>query len=85
MATDTSTYVVRNADGRYLGCAYLYPMGERTPLDQELLTYDVDVGQWVTEEAYAGGYYAKSAAALSAWIEKGSPFVAPYISNTDVP
>ena len=29
-------------------CCYLYPMGRRTPLTEELLTYDVDVSWWVT-------------------------------------
>ena len=29
--------------GQYLGCCYLYPMGRRAPLTEELLTYDVDV------------------------------------------
>jgi len=30
-------YVVRGAAGAYLGCAYLYPVGRRTPLSEELL------------------------------------------------
>lgn len=37
------TYVVRDAAGAYLGCCYLYPMGSRTPLTAELISYDVDV------------------------------------------
>src|SRR4051812_36197085 len=37
------TYVVRNAAGGYLGCAYLYPMGTRTALSEDVIDYDVDV------------------------------------------
>ena len=32
------TYAVYDADGGYLGCCYLYPMGRRTALSAELLT-----------------------------------------------
>ena len=31
------TYVVRDAEGGYVGCAYLYPMGRRTELTEALL------------------------------------------------
>ena len=37
------TYAVYDSCGQYLGCCYLYPVGRRTPLTEELLTYDVDV------------------------------------------
>jgi len=40
------TYAVYHSHGQYLGCCYLYPMGRRTPLTEELLKYDVDVS-WV--------------------------------------
>jgi len=42
------TYAVYDSRGQYPGCCYLYPMGRRTPLTEELLTYDVDVSWWVT-------------------------------------
>ncbi len=48
-----------DVDGQYLGCCYLYPMGRRTPLTEELLKYDVDVSWWVMPSAYGKGYYAK--------------------------
>jgi hypothetical protein len=40
------TYAVYDSRGQYPGCCYLYPMGRRTPLTEELLTYDVDVSWW---------------------------------------
>src|SRR3954470_3397702 len=36
-------YAVYDTGGTYLGCCYLYPMGRRTELTDELLDYDVDV------------------------------------------
>ena len=42
------TDAVYDSRGQYPGCCYLYPMGRRTPLTEELLTYDVDVSWWVT-------------------------------------
>ena len=46
------SYAVYDAAGGYVGCAYLYPMGRRTPLTAELIHHDVDVSWWVTPEAY---------------------------------
>ena len=63
-----------DADGQYLGCCYLYPVGGRTPLTEELLGYDVDVSWWVTPQAYERGYYTKLYAALGTWIEGAFPF-----------
>ncbi len=51
------TYAVYDANGAYLGCCYLYPLGRRTPLTAEMLEHDVDVSWWVTPEAYRRGYY----------------------------
>ena len=45
---DSVTYAVYDSRGQYPGCCYLYPMGRRAPLTEELLTYDVDVSWWVT-------------------------------------
>jgi hypothetical protein len=75
------TYVVRDAARTYLGCAYLYPMGRRTTLAEELLSYDVDVSWWVTPAAYEKGYYQKLHQALRAWLAKEFPFWRPYYSN----
>ncbi|HEX5115196.1 MAG TPA: GNAT family N-acetyltransferase [Pseudonocardiaceae bacterium] len=81
---DSYTYAVY-ADGRYLGCAYLYPMGRRTPLTDELINHDVDVSWWVTPEAYEKGYYTKVYAALQQWIDTMFPFSKPFYSNTEIP
>src|SRR5918997_2043564 len=61
-------YVVYDTDERYLGCCYLYPMGRRTELSEELLHHDVDVSWWVTSEAYERGYYEKLYRALRHWL-----------------
>jgi len=53
------TYALYDSSGRYLGCCYLYPMGSRTPLTDELLDRDVDVSWWVTPDACERGYYTK--------------------------
>ena len=78
-------YVVRDADGAYLGCCYLCPMGRRTELSEELLAHDVDVSWWVTPEAYARGYYEKLYRALRHWLAAEVPFRSPYYSNVEVP
>jgi len=79
------TYAVYDSCGQYLGCCYLYPMGRRTPLTEELLTYEVDVSWWVTPDAYERGYYTKLYAALRYWIESQFPFTKAYYSNTEIP
>ncbi len=79
------TYVIHDAGGAYLGNCYLYPMGRRTELSEELLEYDVDVSWWVTPDAYERGYYAKLYAALRHWLAAELPFAAPYYSNRKVP
>ena len=79
------TYVVRDAGGGYLGCAYLYPMGGRTLLSEELLGYDVDVSWWVTPTAYERGYYQTLYRALRHWLAEDFPFEAPYYSNLEIP
>ena len=82
---DSFTYAMYDSRGQYLGCCYLYPMGRRTPLTEELLTYDVDVSWWVTPDAYERSYYAKLYAALRHWIETAFPFTKAYYSNTEIP
>jgi hypothetical protein len=79
------SYVVRDADDRYLGCCYLYPMGRRVPLTEELMGHDVDVSWWVTTEAYEQGYYTKVYDALRRWIDADFPFTNPYFSNVEIP
>jgi len=82
---DSFTYAVYDSRGHYLGCCYLYPVGRRTPLTEELLEYDVDVSWWVTPDAYERGYYTKLYAALRHWIERAFPFAKAYYSNTEIP
>ena len=79
------TYVVRASDATYLGCCYLYPMGRRTQLSEQLLRYDVDVSWWVTPDAYERGYYAKLYRALRHWIATAFPFPAAHYSNAEIP
>jgi hypothetical protein len=79
------SYAVYQADGRYLGCCYLYPMGWRTPLSREMLHHDVDASWWVTPEAYADGYYRKLYVALRHWISSSFPFADPHYSNVEIP
>lgn len=78
------TYAVYDSSGQYLGCCYLYPMGTRTPLTEELLAHDVDVSWWVTPEAYERGHYAKLQAALRRWLADSFPFENPYWSNREM-
>jgi hypothetical protein len=82
---DSFAYVVRDADGRYLGCCYLYPMGHRTELSEELLAHDVDVSWWVTPDAYERGYYETLYRALRHWVAEDFPFDTPYYSNAEIP
>ena len=79
------TYAVYDADGGYLGCCYLYPMGRRTALSAQLLDHDVDVSWWVTPDAYEDGYYEKLYRALRHWLAEDFPFGAPYYSNAAIP
>jgi hypothetical protein len=79
------TYAVYDSNGQYLGCCYLYPMGTRTPLTEELLAHDVDVSWWVTPDAYERGYYTKLYAALRRWLADSFPFENPYFSNREIP
>jgi hypothetical protein len=79
------TYAVYDTAGRYLGCCYLYPVGRRTPLTDELLQYDVDVSWWVTPDAYDRGYYTKLYLALQQWIANVFPFGKAHYSNAEIP
>src|SRR4051794_37218134 len=82
---DSFAYAVYDDGGDYLGCAYLYPLGRRRPLTEELLEFDVDVSWWVTPDAYERGYYEKVYAALRQWVADEFPFEAPYYSNAEIP
>jgi hypothetical protein len=79
------TYAVYEDGGGYLGCCYLYPMGRRTELSEELMAYDVDASWWVTPDAYERGYYVKVFAALQHWMADEFPFWRPYYSNREIP
>jgi hypothetical protein len=79
------TYVLYDAGDEYLGCCYLYPLGVRTSLTEDLLAYDVDASWWVTPDAYARGYYGKVHAALQAWLADEFPGWRAYYSNRELP
>ena len=78
-------YAVYDAGGGYVGCCYLYPMGRRTELTDEVLRNDVDVSWWVTPDAYARGDYEKLYRGLRRWLGGRFPFEAPYYSNAEIP
>jgi RimJ/RimL family protein N-acetyltransferase len=78
-------YAVYGTNQKYLGCCYLYPMGRRTALTEELMKHDVDVSWWVTPPAYDEGYYTKLYRALRRWLGDELPFKAPYYSNREIP
>jgi hypothetical protein len=74
------------ADGLgYIGCAYLYPMGVRRPLTEELASHDVDVSWWVTPDAYGAGHYTTVYRALQRWVTEDFPFTRPHYSNLRMP
>jgi hypothetical protein len=79
------TYVLTSPDHGYIGCLYLYPLGLRRPLTEELLRHDVDVSWWVTPTAYDAGLYRETYDALTHWIGNDLPFTAPYYSNLEIP
>ena len=79
------TYALYDGSGNYLGCCYLYPMGSRKPLSEDLLEHDVDVSWWVTPDAYERGYYAMAYRALRHWITTEFPFANAYFSNAEIP
>jgi hypothetical protein len=78
-------YAVYGAANQYVGCCYFYPMGRRTPLDENQLQHDVDVSWWVTPDAYQRGDYARLYTALRHWIAGEFPFRNPYFSNREIP
>jgi hypothetical protein len=77
-------YVVYNEKGEYIGCVYLYPVGVRTELTEELMEYDLDVSWWVTTAAYEQGYYEKLYLAIKEWM-KQLPVEKIYYSNKEIP
>jgi hypothetical protein len=78
------SYAVYDERG-YIGCCYLYPVGRRTPLSEELLGCDVDVSWWVTPDAYERGRYDRVHAALGHWLARQFPFESAHYSNASLP
>jgi hypothetical protein len=79
------SYAVYDTDGGYVGCCYLYPLGRRTELTEELARRDVDVSWWVTPDAYERGQYRTLYRALGHWLAEDLPFEAPHYSNIEIP
>jgi hypothetical protein len=79
------SYAVYHEDGRYMGCLYLYPMGRRTRLTEELLAHDVDISWWVTVEFHESGHYRALYDGVQSWLASDWPFSAPYFSNAEIP
>ena len=79
-------YAVRNTEGEYIGCFYLYPLGQRQALSKELLAYDVDASWWTTTEAYKRGDYHTLYLGLRQWLMEDLGAVGkPWFSNIDIP
>jgi hypothetical protein len=83
--TSSFAYVVCDDSSKYIGCFYLYPMGHRTELSEELLKYDIDASWWVTSDAYAKGYYERLYYGLQSWLTTAFPFKKIYYSNKEMP
>jgi hypothetical protein len=79
------SYAVYDTGHQYLGCCYLYPVGKRTALTEQLLEHDVDVSWWVTPDAYQRGFYTKLYIALRSWSVAAFPFRKPWYSNAEIP
>ena len=82
---DSFTYGLYNGGGQYLGCFYLYPLGRRRPLTEDLLEYDVDASWWVTPDAYERGYYRLAYDGIRHWMTTAFPFWTAYYSNAEIP
>jgi hypothetical protein len=79
-------YAVRNAQGEYVGCFYLYPFGMKTKWTEELSHYDVDLNWWVTTEAYGRGDYEVLYQGLKRWMgDELSAIGKPWWSNVEIP
>jgi hypothetical protein len=79
------SYAVYETDETYVGCCYLYPVGRRTPLSEQLINRDVDVSWWVTPTAYERGHYQRLYDGLCRWVVTDYPFTNPHFSNTNIP
>lgn len=82
---DSFAYVIYDGDNNYVGCFYLYSLGQRTVLTEKLLGYEVDASWWVTTKAYEQGYYGKLYLALQKWLEEDFGFSKVYYSNKEIP
>ncbi len=78
---DSFAYVVYDDNGIYIGCFYLYGIGGRTTLTDELSKYEVDASWWVTQSSYHNGYYKKLKHALDIWLQDEFRFKKVYYSN----
>lgn len=79
------TYVLTSSELGYLGCLYLYPVGVRRPLTDDLLHHDVDISWWVTPAAHDAGLYSAVADAVRHWVGAELPFADPFYSNAELP
>ena len=82
---ESFAYVIYSKAGQYIGCFYLYPVGTRTALNEELAAYDVDASWRVTTAAYTDGYYEKLYTALQQWLKESFPFSKVHYSNKELP
>ena len=79
------SYALFRSEGGYLGCAYFYPVGIRTPLSPAIADCDIDVSWWVTPDGHEDGYYDRTYRALQTWSTTAFPFTRPHFSNVVIP
>ena len=82
---DSYAYVVYDKSNSYIGCFYLYGLGVRTELTEELSAYEVDASWWVTAKAYEQGHYRTLYNALQQWLGTAFAFKSVYYSNKEIP
>jgi hypothetical protein len=72
-------FILRDFDGSYVGCAYLYPMNFRSKIENAR-KYDLDFSFWIVQKYYDLSYYEK---VKNEWIEvlKKIGFRKIYYSN----
>ncbi len=76
---ESFAYLLQDINGKYMGCAYLYPMNFRSKIP-DAKKYEVDFSFWLVREFYDLGYYES---VKTEWLEhlKKFGFKKVYYSN----
>jgi hypothetical protein len=76
------SYIVFTRDtNEYFGCFYIYPMGFRTPVNDENTNFDADISFWITKKFYSKDLYFNFWEDLQVFIKENYPFFKFYFSN----